>query len=144
MFPFGRRADHPNHPARAGSLVACLLVLAWCCPPAVGAAEGDKGLLLAEGGQAKLPVVISAKASESTKAVAAELAQYLGRIAGAPFEVSAGDGSTGIVLGTIAEFPDPALDKPLELRGPGGSPAALLVPKELAETDGLPLAAPPK
>jgi hypothetical protein len=76
--------------------------------------------LFADGGQSKLPVVISAKASDATKAVAAELAQFLGRIAGAKFDVISEDGSLGIVLGTLAEFPDPALEKPLELRGLGG------------------------
>lgn len=78
------------------------------------------GVLLAEGGRARATVVVSPAAPESTKAVAAELAQFLGRITGATFEVQPGDGSAGIVLGTIAEFPDPALEKPLELRGPGG------------------------
>lgn len=80
------------------------------------ASEPPKGLLLAEGGRALVPIVISAKASESTKAVAAELAQFLGRIAGAKFEVTVGDGTYGVVLGILAEFPEPALEKPLEVR----------------------------
>ena len=48
--------------------------------------------------------------------MAAELADYLGRIAGTKFEVQTGDGSKGIVLGTLAEFPNPSLEKPLEIR----------------------------
>lgn len=64
-----------------------------------------------------MPVVIADRASTSTRAVAAELAGYLGKIAGETFEVTTGDGSRGIVLGTLAEFPDPALAKPLELQG---------------------------
>ena len=119
MFVFGRRPDHAIEPGRARPFLCALLLLGACCLPAA-AAEGDKGLLLADGAQAKVPVVISAKASDGTKAVAAELAEYLGKISGAKFEVMAGDGSAGIVLGTLAEFPDPALDEPLELRGPGG------------------------
>jgi len=91
-------------------------ILAMSIGPAA-AAEPAKGLPLAEGGRALVPVAISAKASKGTKAVAAELARHLGRIAGAKFEVAVGDGSAGIVLGTLAEFPDPALDKPLEVRG---------------------------
>jgi hypothetical protein len=99
-------------------LVGGVLALACCTP--VRAAQPASGLLLAEGGHARVPVVISPTASESTKAVAAELAQYLGKISGATFQVATGDGSTGIVLGTLAEFPDPGLERPLELRGPGG------------------------
>ncbi len=94
-------------------LISCGLGIAG--GPAA-AADPPKGLLLADGGKARVPVVVSAKASASTKAVAAELAQFLGRIAGATFEVTAGDGTKGIVLGTLAEFPDPALEKPLEVR----------------------------
>jgi hypothetical protein len=63
-----------------------------------------------------VPVVVSPKASPGTKAVAAELARYLGKITGAAFEVAEGDGSRGVVLGTLAEFPDAALVKPLEVR----------------------------
>ena len=59
---------------------------------------------LAENGKALAPIVISAKASEQTKAVASELAGYLERISGAKFEVTTGDGAKGIVLGTKDEF----------------------------------------
>ncbi|MFO0928553.1 MAG: DUF4838 domain-containing protein [Gemmataceae bacterium] len=78
-------------------------------------AAGD-GLLLAEGGKARLPIVIAPKASAATRAVADELADYLNKITGARFTVTTGDGSRGIVLGTIEEFPDPVLIKPLEIR----------------------------
>jgi len=74
------------------------------------------GFRLADHESACQPIVISAHASETTKAVAGELAEYLGRIAGAKFEVQAGDGSQGIVMGTLAEFPHPSLTKPLEIR----------------------------
>ena len=73
-------------------------------------------LTLATDGKARLPVVISEKATEATKSVAAELAAYLGRIAGAKFDVIAGDGSKGIVLGTLAEFSNPSLTEPLAIR----------------------------
>lgn len=66
-------------------------------------------LPLARGGKTLLPIVISAKASDGTKAVAAELAAYLTHISGAAFAVKTGDGRTGIVLGNIGEFPVPAL-----------------------------------
>src|SRR5688500_15296897 len=61
-------------------------------------------ILLAQNGKALQPIIISAKASESTKAVAAELAGHLKRITSATFEVQTGDGSKGIVLGTLADF----------------------------------------
>ena len=51
-----------------------------------------------------LPVVIADQATAATKATAAELAQYLGRISGAEFRVETGDGSQGIVLGRPGRF----------------------------------------
>ena len=73
-------------------------------------------LLLAENGAARLPVVVAQDASESTRQAAAELAEYLGRIAGAKFDVTTGDGSQGLVLGTLAQFPDPGLNEALAIR----------------------------
>lgn len=72
-------------------------------------------LVLADNKKALLPIVISEKASDSTRMVAAELAEYLGRMSGAKFEVTTGDGSRGIVLGTISEFPTPALNEALKI-----------------------------
>jgi len=72
-------------------------------------------LQLAENNEAKLPIIISAKASESTKVVAAELKKYLDLMSGADFEIKTGDGTSGIVLGNIKEFPVPALNKALEI-----------------------------
>lgn len=73
-------------------------------------------VLLAEGGQARHAIIVAANASDATKGVAAELAEYLGRMAGAKFAVQAGDGSRGIVLGTLAEFPDASLNAGLALK----------------------------
>ena len=72
-------------------------------------------LLLAQDGKAKLPIVISTKASDATKAVAKDLAEYLGKISGAIFKIETGDGSKGIVLGSMKDFPTPALSKALEI-----------------------------
>ena len=72
-------------------------------------------LPLAREGKALLPIIISDKASNSTKAVASELSEYLKRISGASFEVKTGDGTSGIVLGNMKEFPVPALNKALEI-----------------------------
>lgn len=80
----------------------------------VNSAQG--GLLLARNGQALVPLVISENASQKTKDVAKELAQYLQKMSGASFAIETGDGSHGIVLGTLAQFPDRSLEKPLEVR----------------------------
>jgi hypothetical protein len=102
------------------SVSACLLAaIVFTCVPLFAqdtVPETASGIMLAEDGHALLKIVISEKASERTVAVAAELAQYLQRITGAEFEVGAGDGTTGVVLGTLAEFPDAALDEPLAIR----------------------------
>ncbi len=63
-----------------------------------------KSVPLASDGRALQAVVVGEKASKSTMATAAELARQLGRIAGAEFTVEAGDGSRGIVVGTVADF----------------------------------------
>src|SRR5262245_17293962 len=89
-------------------------VLLACGMP-VSVARAD-ALLLAEKRSALHPVVISPRASDATKAVARELADSLSRITGAAFNVEVGDGSRGIVLGTLAEFPNPALVQPLAIR----------------------------
>ncbi len=60
---------------------------------------------LASDGHALMPVVIAEGADEEVQAAASELAEYLGRIAGAEFDVTVGDGTSGIVLGTAADFP---------------------------------------
>jgi hypothetical protein len=108
---------------RVLGLLACCLsftghaTAATIFNPAVpGSSPSTTPFQLAANGQALAPVVVSPSASPATKAVAAELAEYLGRISGAKFEVKSGDGSNGIVLGTLREFPHPELDKPLEIR----------------------------
>jgi hypothetical protein len=112
--------DRPRHTGAAlrrctlaGPMLGLLLA---ALPDMASAGEAPRGLLLAEGGRARVPVVISARASQTTRAVAAELADYLRKITGAAFEVAEGDGKHGIVLGTLAEFPDPMLARPLEVR----------------------------
>lgn len=87
-------------------------ILLLASPVAAKPAESH----LAADGKALVSVVISEKASRATKLAAVELADYLGRITGAKFEVVAGNGTKGIVLGTLAEFPNPALARALALR----------------------------
>ena len=95
-------------------VIAFLVGSIWSSP--AKAADGGSSVALAADGTARLPIVISPNASERTRKVADELSDYLSQITGAPFEVQTGDGSQGIVLGTLAEFPDAALDKALETR----------------------------
>jgi hypothetical protein len=92
--------------------VSCLAVVALAVTPCATAAE----VRLAEGGRAQLPIVISEKASDGTRQVVTEFADYLRQISGAQFDIRTGDGSSGIVLGTIDEFPHPDLEKPLAIR----------------------------
>ncbi len=85
---------------------------------------------LASEGAALQPVIIATNASAATQVVAAELADYLGRISGAQFTVQPGDGSCGIVLGSLAEFPDPALAKALEIRNTFDGREAFIIRSE--------------
>jgi len=71
---------------------------------------------LAANGQALLPIVVSPTASERVKAAANTLADYLGRIAGAKFEVKTGEATTGIAVGTSAEFADVPVGKPFDTK----------------------------
>lgn len=100
----------------AMTVVLATAGLARALPAGGEKGEPDGALKLAEDGRALLPVVIAESAAEDTRSVAEELARYLGRMSGATFDVRTGDGSRGIVLGTLAEFPDPHLDQPLAVR----------------------------
>jgi len=60
---------------------------------------------LARDGKALQPVVVGEKATERVRAAAAELAEYLGRISGAKFQLASGDGARGIAVGLPADFP---------------------------------------
>ncbi len=93
-------------------LVFCLSLV----PVSASAQDGPSMVLLAEGGASMLPIIVAPTASETTRGVAAELADYLKRISGATFAVETGDGHRGIVVGTLAEFPDASLDESLAIR----------------------------
>lgn len=89
--------------------LSAMLVFAFLCPAA-------EKVQIAKDGKALLPVVISDTASENIKKVADELAGYLKQITGASFEVKVGDGNSGIVLGTIQQFPDSKVAPDLVIR----------------------------
>lgn len=104
----------------AGWWMMVLMGLLIATPPGRSATirSGKSGaeILLARAGQARLPIVVSPKASEPTRKVATELADFLQRITGATFTIETGDGSAGIVLGTLTEFPKSPFAKTLKIR----------------------------
>ncbi len=77
--------------------------------------QSKSGLVLARNNKALLPIVISAQAGDATKAVAADLAGILKRMSGATFEIKTGDGKSGLVVGSIREFPTPGLEEALKI-----------------------------
>ncbi len=95
----------PRTRIREGALAPhalCALVLAAVIPVSAAAPETA---VLARDGKALCPVVVAGDASERVRKAAGELATLLGRIAGAPFEVTSGDGAVGIAVGLPAHFP---------------------------------------
>tara|TARA_R110001592_G_scaffold363201_1_gene681306 strand:- start:66536 stop:69127 length:2592 start_codon:yes stop_codon:yes gene_type:complete len=61
--------------------------------------------LVAENGHANIPIVVSEAASAQTRGAADDLAHYLSEITGAPFSVKTGNGSTGLAVGLLNDFP---------------------------------------
>ncbi len=95
--------------------VYLLLVTQW----ALGQAQSTATVRLASEGQARLPVVVAATAAAEVRTAADELAEYLGRIAGAEFEVLVGTPDAGIYVGVSTDFPDLPLDPEFAVQGGG-------------------------
>lgn len=72
------------------------------------------GVELAKDGKARQAIIISATADPVTQQAAKELAEYLSKISGASFDIQVGDGTTGIALGTAADFPSITLESPFD------------------------------
>jgi hypothetical protein len=92
----------------AGTLFLCLsisLTIAFGSTPARAAGSTPGTVTLARSGKADLPIIISARATPTTRELAETLAAYLQKISGAKFEIQTGDSSRGIALGTAQEFP---------------------------------------
>ena len=98
-------------------LVLPLLALAGvACAPTPSAARAPACRVpVADDGRPLLPVVVSETASERVRAAAADLAAYLGKIAGATFTVTTGDGTTGLAVGVASDFPALTLARRLEV-----------------------------
>jgi len=92
----------------------------------MAAAAAPPTVQLAQGGRAVLPVVVAPGASETVRGLAAGLADYLGRISGARFEIATGDGRPGLALGTAADFPALKLAQGLSGDGFGADEQYLL------------------
>ncbi len=71
---------------------------------------------IAKNGKALLPITISPKASKNIRASAAELSAFLKKITGAEFKIEESSKPKGIILGTIAQFPDEEIKKSLIIR----------------------------
>ena len=87
------------------------LLIAALVAAACGAEAGGQppAVALATGGRALLPIVVGENASERTRAAAATLGAYLGRITGAAFDVKTAADGRGIAVGLARDFPESPL-----------------------------------
>lgn len=92
----------------------CAIVLAviWVCGGNVASEE----VRLAQNAKALMAVVTAEKASERVRKAVGDLADVLGRLSGAKFEVTTGDGANGIAVGVADDFPNLALKDKLTVK----------------------------
>lgn len=69
---------------------------------------------LASAGKPLVPIIVAESASEPTRKVARTLAVQLQRITDATFEVRVGGSASGIIVGTVSDFPRHAGELPRE------------------------------
>lgn len=84
-----------------------LLLLVHLPAGAIAPAPAD----IASKGRANMDVVHSTNASVRVRDAARELAEQLGRITGAPFRLTPGDGASGLAVGIDGDFPGVSLDR---------------------------------
>jgi hypothetical protein len=94
----------------AVAVVALFVLRALPVEPAEKPAE-PATVRLAADGKALTPIVVGKGTSDRVRRAAATLADYLGRITAAKFEVIEGDGTTGLAVGRPADFPALSLGK---------------------------------
>jgi len=92
----------------------CALTLLLTACACVWASEEAR---LARDGKALMPVMTAEKASERVRKAAGDLADVLGKMSGAKFEVTSGDGTNGIAVGVADDFPKLALKDKLTVKG---------------------------
>ncbi|WP_339908354.1 DUF4838 domain-containing protein [Symmachiella dynata] len=83
---------------------SCVLVSYAVALLAAPALASD-AVQLAADGKTHFPVIVSENASDRLQLAAKTLADYLGRISRSDFEVTTGDGTHGIAVGTAQSFP---------------------------------------
>ncbi|MCM8815462.1 MAG: hypothetical protein NC937_00030 [Candidatus Omnitrophica bacterium] len=86
------------------TILLCFVILLT-----VLSAFAKKDVTLAKEKRALFDVFISENASERTEENVVKFVEYLYKIAGASFKVSTGNSDTGIIVGTIEEFPFPSI-----------------------------------
>jgi hypothetical protein len=86
----------------------------------VAAETGPPTVQFARDGKSSIRLVIGLGASPASRQTATVLADYLGRISGAHFRISEGDGRQGIAVGCVAEFPALGLAADFRDKGPAG------------------------
>ncbi len=116
--PVASRRLRSGTGATATLLVAAASVL--LAHASRSAAEGAAEMVLAGDGGARVGIVLSERAGSETAAAAEDLSRCLEAMTGAAFgtrRVRPGAApEAGLVLGTLADFPDPALAQPLAVR----------------------------
>jgi len=91
-----------------------------------GGAQGDKAARITASGKALMGVVVGAEASDRVRTAAATLADYLGRMSSTKIDVAVGDGTTGLAVGVMGDFPKLGPAKRFIVRNTGGREHYLL------------------
>lgn len=96
-----------------------LAVTTWASQAAAAQAESPGRLpfttaraVLAEKGKPLLPVVVAENAPDDVRQAAEELAAMLSRIVGSGFAVETGNGSRGLAVGRVRDFPGLKMELP--------------------------------
>lgn len=71
---------------------------------------------IARDGKPQVAIMIAPDASDSIRRSANLVREHVQRISGATLEIATATTPAGLTLGTLAQFPDPELNKPLEIR----------------------------
>lgn len=90
---------------RAACGVIAVLAFPWTLTSSASA-QAIPEVLLANDQQARMPVVVSPEASPEVRQAAAELAEYLGRISDATFQVKEERAAAEILVGVASNFTD--------------------------------------
>ncbi len=101
--------------------ICCCIAAAVFAFAEADAASSPYEVRLAAEGKPLLRVVVAESASPQVAAAAKTLADYLGRLSGARFDVAKGDGREGIAVGVAGDFPDLKLASLFDAPAPAGN-----------------------